>query len=151
MAAYFPDFSFILKSWLKLLKPNGWIAIIEVNDLFAHFPMSLNTRKSFKTFYKEERTKNHYDYEMGSKLKKLLIDEKLSIIVHKHKFDKELAFNGPADEQVLKAWVNRLSRLLALQEFLGEEKYSDIKSEFLASLTKSNHTCKTAVIFVVAK
>src|SRR5450432_2983362 len=151
VAAYFPDFSSILKSWLKLLKPGGWIAIVEINDLFAHFPISLQTRKSFKTFYKEERSKNHYDYEMGSKLTKLLADEKLSIIIDENKFDKELSFNGPADEQILKAWENRLNRLNALQEFFGKEKYSDIKLEFLDSLTKENHTCKTEVTFVVAK
>lgn len=151
MAAYFPDFSFILKSWLKLLKPNGWIAIVEINDLFAHFPLSLSTRESFKTFYKEERIKNHYDYEMGSKLTNLLVDEKLSIIVNENRFDKELSFNGAAGEQILKAWENRLSRLKVLQEFFGEEKYSNIKLEFLDCLAKENHTCKTEVTFVVAK
>ena len=151
VAAYFPDFSFILKSWLKLLKPNGWIAIIEINDLFAHFPLSLSTRESFKTFYKEERNKNHYDYEMGSKLTKLLVDEKLSILVNESRFDKELSFNGAADEQILKAWENRFSRLMALQEFFGKEKYSNIKLEFLDCLTKENHSCKAEVKFVVAK
>ena len=151
VAAYFPDFSSILKSWLKFLKPNGWIAIVEINDLFAHFPISLRTRQSFKTFYKEERNKNHYDYKMGSKLTKLLADENLSIIIDENKFDKELSFNGPANEQILKAWENRLNRLVALQEFFGIDKYSDIKLEFLNSLTKDNHTCKTTVTFVVAK
>ena len=88
VAAYFPDFSSILKSWIKLLKPDGWIAIVEINDLFAHFPISLRTRKSFKTFYNEERSKNHYDYEMGSKLTKLLADEKLSIIIAENNLTK---------------------------------------------------------------
>lgn len=150
-AAYFPDFSSVLKSWLKLLKPNGWIAIVEINDLFAHFPMKSSTRESFKFFYKEERIKNHHDYEMGSKLKKFLADEKLSISIDEKKYDKELSFNGPADEQIYKAWENRLNRIMPLQEFFGKEKYSDIKLEFLDCLAKENHACKTEVIFVVAK
>jgi SAM-dependent methyltransferase len=150
VAAYFPDFSSILKSWLKLLKPNGWIAIVEINDLFAHFPITPTTRESFNSFYKDERNKNHYDYEMGSKLTKLLADEKLSIIIAENKFDKELCFKGPADDQILKAWEHRLNRLMALQEFFGKEKYSVIKLEFLDCLTKENHTCKTEVKFVVA-
>jgi trans-aconitate methyltransferase len=151
VAAYFPDFSSELKSWLKFLKPNGWIAVVEINDLFGHFPMHLNTRESFKNFYKEERIKNHYDYEMGSKLTKFLSDEKLSIIINENKYDKELSFQGPVDEQIFKAWENRLNRLMDLQEFFGEEKYSNIKLEFLDCLTKENHTCKTEVTFVVAK
>ena len=150
-AAYFPDFSSVLKSWLKLLKPDGWIAIVEVNDLFAHFPIKISTRESFKKFYKEERIKNHHDYEMGSKLTKFLADEKLSIIIDEKKYDKELTFNGPANEQIYKAWENRLNRIMVLQEFFGKEKYSDIKLEFLDCLAKENHACKTEVIFVVAK
>jgi ubiquinone/menaquinone biosynthesis C-methylase UbiE len=151
VAAYFPDFSSVLKSWLKFLKPKGWIAVVEINDLFAHFPINLNTQESFKIFYKEERIKNHYDYEMGSKLTKFLTKEKLSIIINENKHDKELSFNGPADEQILKAWESRLNRLIDLQEFFGKEKYSDIKLEFLDCLAKENHTCKTKVRFVVAK
>jgi ubiquinone/menaquinone biosynthesis C-methylase UbiE len=151
VAAYFPDFSSALKSWLKFLKPNGWIAVVEINDLFAHFPINLSTRKSFKKFYKEERIKNHYDYEMGSKLTKFLTKEKLSIIINEKKRDKELSFNGPADEQILKAWENRFDRLIVLQEFFGKEKYSDIKLEFLNCLANESHTCKTEVTFVLAK
>ena len=151
VAAYFPDFSSVLKSWLKFLKPDGWIAVVEINDLFAHFPLNVSTYESFKEFYREERNNNHYDYEMGSKLVKFLQDESLSIIVHESKYDKELSFNGPAEEQISKAWENRFNRLTALQEFFGKEKYSDIKLEFLDCLTKETHTCKAKVTFVVAK
>ncbi len=151
VAAYFPDLSSVLKSWIKLLKPNGWIAIVEINDLFGHFPISSRIREGFETFYKEERSKNHYDYEMGSKLRKLLADEKLSIVVDESRSDKELSFNGPAEEQILKAWGNRLNRLVALEEFFGREKYPGIKQEFLDCLAKGNHTCEAEVIFVVAK
>ena len=151
VAAYFPDFSSILKSWLKFLKPNGWIALVEMNDLFAHFPMSHSTREKFKLFYITERSNNNYDYEMGSKLTKLFAEEKLSIIADENRFDKELSFGGPADEQIVKAWENRFNRLIALQEFFGKEKYSDIKLEFLNSLAMSNHSCLTTVRFIVAK
>ena len=150
-AAYFSDFSSVLKSWLKLIKPNGWIAIVEINDLFAHFPMNPDTREMFKKFYAEQRKKNIYDYEMGSNLTNLLSDEKLSIIIDENKYDKELSFNGPANEQILKAWENRFNRLTELQEFFGKEKYSDIKFEYLNYLAKEHHTCKTEVRFVVAK
>jgi SAM-dependent methyltransferase len=151
VAAYFPDFSHLLKQWLKLLKPGGWIALVEVNDLFGHLPLSLGSREGFKRFYEVERSRNQYDYEMGSKLNSLLTDEQLSIINDEFKFDKELSFNGPADPQILTAWENRFDRIHALGEFFGKEKYPNIKFEFLESLTKEDHTCNALVRFVIAR
>lgn len=62
IAAYFSDFSIYLKDWIQFLKPGGWIAIVEVNDLFAHQPISNLTYKGFKEFYKLQRSKKLYDY-----------------------------------------------------------------------------------------
>ena len=31
-AAYFPDFGPVLASWLQLLRPGGWIALVEMDD-----------------------------------------------------------------------------------------------------------------------
>ena len=151
VAAYFPDFSHVLKLWLNLLKPGGWIALVEVDDLFGHLPMSPDSREGFKKFYEAKRSRNKYDYKMGSKLTRLLTDEKLSILLDENKSDKELSFNGPADRQILTSWENRFDRMEGLVKFFGKKKYSEIKLEFLECLTKEEHTCNAAVRFVVAK
>lgn len=151
VAAYFPDFPSILKGWLQLLKPGGWIAIVEINDLFGHHPISKLTFEGFKEFYKEQRNKKVYDYEMGSKIKDYLLGENLAILNNESIYDTELAFNGPADQQVLRAWETRLNRLMALQEYFGKENYLNVKTEFLKCLTKQNHYCTAEVNYIIAK
>ncbi|MGH2649379.1 MAG: class I SAM-dependent methyltransferase [Ginsengibacter sp.] len=151
IAAYFPDFSSILKNWLQLLKPGGWIAIVEINDLFAHQPISTSTYKGFKEFYRQQRSKKLYDYEMGSKIKDYLLGEDLEILNNECMCDVELAFNGPADRQILQALENRLNRLTALQEFFGKEKYLNVKAEFLNCLANQNHYSTSEVNYIIAK
>ena len=151
VAAYFPDFSSILKDWLQLLKPGGWIAIVEINDLFGHHPISNLTFKGFKEFYEQQRNKKLYDYEMGSKIKDYLLNENLSILNNESMYDAELTFNGPADQQVLRAWETRLNRLMALQEYFGKDNYLNVKTEFLNCLTKQNHYCTAEVNYIIAK
>ncbi len=41
IAAYFPRFDVLTRSIDSLLKPGGWLAITEVNDLFGHEPLPL--------------------------------------------------------------------------------------------------------------
>lgn len=149
--AYFPEFSPILDTWLHLLKPNGWIAIVEISDLFAHSPLSENTQKTFKKYYERQRINYIYDFEMGSRVKEFLVNKGLKIILEKNKTDKELAFNGPADKQIVTAWENRLNRMVALQDFFGSDIFPDIKKEFLESMTSDKHSCKTEVKFLIAR
>jgi ubiquinone/menaquinone biosynthesis C-methylase UbiE len=150
VAAYFPDFTSNLKDWIRFLKPGGWIAIVEINDLFAHQPISEQTYKSFKEFYEQQRNKKLYDYEMGSKIKNYLLQENLSIISTESMYDRELTFSGPADQQILSAWEDRLNRLIVLQKFFGKENYQNVKAEFLNCLTKQDHSCTTEVNYIIA-
>lgn len=149
--AYFPAFSPILDNWITLLKPNSWIAIVEMNDLFAHFPLRENTQNIFKKYYERQRLTNIYDFEMGSKIKEFLLSKGLQIISEKNIADRELTFNGPADKEILTAWENRLDRMVALQEFIGKDAFPTIKKEFLDCLTSEDHTCKTEVKFIIAR
>ena len=43
-AAYFPDFGPVLASWLQLLRPGGWIALVEMDDLLGHEPLTQTSR-----------------------------------------------------------------------------------------------------------
>jgi len=44
---------------------------------------------------------------MGSKIRQLLINKGLTILFEENKYDKELTFTGPADNEILTAWDNR--------------------------------------------
>ena len=151
VASYFPDFASILSNWLNFLKPNGWIAIVEMSDLFAHEPLSQFTRDTFKEYYERQRRNNMYDFEMGSKIKDFLINCGLSIVHEENKFDSELTFNGPAEPQILKAWECRFDRMVKFKEYLGEMIFHKIKKEFLDCLSNEKHSCRTIVKFIIAK
>jgi SAM-dependent methyltransferase len=138
--AYFPDFAPVLDSWLHLLKPNGWIAIVEMSDLFAHFPLSEQTQNKFIEYYERQRRNHIYDFEMGNRVKAFLVNKGLEIISEENKTDKELTFNGSADKAISIAWENRLDRMTSLQNFFGEALFPKVKTEFLECLTNQEHT-----------
>lgn len=148
-AAYFPYFSSVLKKWLNLLKPGGWIALVEVNDLFAHQPIDFNIHNMFTSYY--EKQKQMYDFRMGGKLKDFMTNAGFIIEWEEVKKDKELAFDGAAEEVVVTAWENRLDRMIALQQFFGRESFADVKEQFLNTLRSTHHTCKTELNFVIGR
>lgn len=150
-ASYFPTFSPTLKSWLNILKPDGWIAIVEMNDLFAHKPLEVSIQNTFKAYYKRQLTNNVYDFEMGNKIKDFLLKEGVAIELEENKVDDELTFNGPADEPILKAWENRLNRMVALQDFFGNEQFQHAKSQFLSCLGSKEHYCETEIKLIIGR
>jgi SAM-dependent methyltransferase len=151
VAAYFPNFIPIIIKWLGLLKPKGWIAIVEMNDLFAHEPLSMSIHDTFNEYYERQYKNNLYDFKMGGKIKDYLLKQGLSIIHEENKFDKELTFNGPAEPLISKAWENRFDRMYMFKEFVGDDNFNRIKKEFINCLSAENHMSKTIVKFIMAR
>jgi ubiquinone/menaquinone biosynthesis C-methylase UbiE len=149
--AYFPDFFPVLLSWLKLLKPGGWIGLVEMSDLFAHEPLNPSTREVFQQYYERQYKNRVYDFKMGEKLKDFVLNSGLSIVHEEDKYDKELAFTGPADDDILKAWETRFERMIKFKEYFGNESFSRIKNDFLDSLKNQHHITKTIVKFIIAR
>ncbi len=149
--AYFPDFVPVLREWLKLLKPNGWIALVEVDDLFAHKPIDYEIRKTFNSYYELQRQNNIYDFKMGTKLKDYLAKENVKIEFEQNKLDKELVFDGIADKEIINAWENRLDRMNMLRDFFGDERFTIAKQQFLETLQLDNHKCETKINFIVGR
>ena len=151
VASYFPDFTPVLDKWLGILKPKGWIAIVEMSDLFAHIPLSNETIRIFCNYYRQQYELNIYDFKMGSKVNNFLINAGLKIIFEENMFDKELTFNGPADTQILTSWENRFDRMFKFRDYVGEDKFIKIKREFLNCLLDEHHKSETIVKFIIAK
>jgi ubiquinone/menaquinone biosynthesis C-methylase UbiE len=150
LPAYIPDFKPILDNWLRLLKPNGWIAMVEMSDLFGHDPLSSSTHEVFNNYYARQLQMNLYDFKMGSKLHAYLINCGLSIVHEENKDDLELAFLGTAKPEIVKAWKERFDRMLLLKQFLGDLKFNKIKNEFLACIVNSQHFSRTIIKYVIA-
>lgn len=150
VASYFPDFKPVLASWVKLIKPGGWIAIQEMSGLFDHDPLSTGTKEIIKTYSNLQRNKNQYDFEMGSKLKSLLQKVGFEIIHEEILPDFELSFNGPATDDIKLAWENRFERMQMFQKYLGTKRFQSVKAEFINCLMDEKHTSNTRMYFYIA-
>ncbi len=150
-AAYFPDFETVLSGWLTLLKPGGWVALVEANDLFNHSPLSVESRRRFVLHYQRLLDAKEYDFMMGSKLKSFAEKCQLTVSREFEMNDRELTFSGPATDEVLSAWHDRLVRMAGLKHSIGEKLFEEMTKEFLACLRSEDHTCSVKVNFMVAE
>ncbi|MEJ2594022.1 MAG: methyltransferase domain-containing protein [bacterium] len=151
VAAYFPDLGNILLKWKGLLKPGGWIALTEMNDLFGHEWLQSATRQLFRKYYTLSKRLNLYDFEMGNKLKDHLTDCGFRIVHEENLSDPELTFQGPAKPEVLKSWEHRFDRMHEFRKYAGDPTFKAIKQEFLDSLADENHQSNTRVAFVIGR
>ena len=103
-AAYFPDLETLISKWSKLLKPGGWMALVEVNDMFNHFPLSADTRKAFAEHAQRLFESKRYDIMMGGKLGFYAKMTSLKIVIELEMHDPELAFSDPATSPVILSW-----------------------------------------------
>jgi ubiquinone/menaquinone biosynthesis C-methylase UbiE len=149
LPAYFPDFEPVLKSWLRLLKPDGWLAMVEMSDLFSHDPLNNCTHRVFKDYYSQQLRKNLYDFEMGSRLHLYFERLGLSIIHEENKIDPELSFNGPAKPEIFSAWKARFERMYMFRQFLGDTEFYKIQEEFLSCIMNEDHSSRTIVKYII--
>ena len=150
-AAYFPDLETLLSKWAHLLNPGGWIALVEVNDMFNHAPLSEGARQAFTEHAQRLFEAKRYDVMMGSKLRFYTKGASLKIIFESEMRDPELAFRGPATSLVISAWNDRFERMGGFKRDLGEFRFGEVKDEFLCCLSKEEHTCFSTVNFLIAQ
>lgn len=151
-AAYFYNFGNVLKNWLKGLKSGGWIALIEVADLFlGHEPLPKNTYTNLAKLSNYMRDSQTYDVDMGNKLSSIMKSTGLKEVKEYDWEDKELSFQGPASNEVLEAWSQRFDRLSAMPHLFDEVTRQKIKMDFLDCLSSPNHTSSSKIIMITAK
>jgi SAM-dependent methyltransferase len=91
--AYFPNLPTVLTAWRNNLKPEGWIALTEIDDLFGHEPLSVEVKALFNTYADDALKAERYDFHMGRKPKAHL--ERAGFIVSKV-FTLDVGANGRA-------------------------------------------------------
>jgi SAM-dependent methyltransferase len=136
--AYFPELQPVLLSWAKSLKPDGWIALTEIDDLLGHEPVSDQTRETLAAFAEEAFAAGGYDFHMGRKLVGHLESAGFAVT---HAFtveDQELSFDGPASPEVMQAWRNRFERMPFLRKFCASD-FPRVRTELLDCLTSAEH------------
>ena len=143
-AAYFMDFSKVFDSWLLFLKPNAWVCITDIDDLFGHAPIKDKFKVKVNEFYDQAVKDRRYDFRVGRKISSVLKDKGFltsSLILE----DSELSFQGKASTDVVQAWRDRLNRMNGLKTFLGED-YEEFSENFLACLDRVDHTSHCKVV-----
>lgn len=149
VAAYFPDLSAVLVEWTRVLRPGGWIALVEIDEMFGHEPVGRRTRELLDAYVEESVAAGRYDFRMGRKLGAHLERAGFSILEERDLLDRELAFSGPALPEVIEAWRARFERMSLLQQACGAESGA-VRDDFLAALARPDHRTNARVCFVLA-
>ena len=149
VAAYVPNFGEVLRSWRELIRPGGWIVLTEVDDLFAHEPMDAETKMLLNAYQESALAADRYDFRMGRTLQSHLEAAGFRVTNNLALQDRELAFDGPADTEVLDAWAARLARMNTLREFCGA-RFDHVRNELLGALEHPQHSSKAVVCCCVA-
>jgi SAM-dependent methyltransferase len=149
--AYLPNLASVLTEWSDcLLRRGGWLAMVEVDDLLGHEPLSTALRARVAQFYDEARSAGRYDFECGRKLASTARAVGLQVVHEGVLADDELCFGGPAPADVLAAWSARLARMGGLKAFMGD-RFSEFERAFMDALRDESHRSRARVIFVVAR
>ncbi len=151
-AAYIPDFAPILKRWISCLSSGGWVALVEIDDLWrGHHPLPADVRAAFTEFEEHSCSEGNYDYRMGRRLSAVCRDVGLITIVESRWNDPELAFSGPAPPAILAAWQRRFERVPVMKAFFGANRFREVTQAFLETIIRPDHRSTAAVVMVQAE
>ncbi|WP_168173512.1 bifunctional 2-polyprenyl-6-hydroxyphenol methylase/3-demethylubiquinol 3-O-methyltransferase UbiG [Polaromonas sp. A23] len=148
VTAYFPDLEPVLRKWRSALKPGGWLALTEVDDMFGHEPLSVRAAQILNAFAKDALIAKRYDFSMGSKLASQMKLAGFQDVKELSLNDQELSFTGPASREILDAWADRFDRMKSLQMTAGEE-FEQLRKDFLECLAHPEHRVTARVCFCV--
>ena len=148
-AAYVPELGPTLACWRQHLNPGGWVALTEVDDLFAHQPVEPMTSSLLEAYARDALAANRYDFHMGRKLRAYLEQAGFAIADSRTLIDQELSFDGPADSDVLDAWRSRFNRMKTLKDFSGAV-FEAVRDDFLAALSRPDHHSLAKVYCCIA-
>lgn len=149
-AAYFPRFDVFLRSIDTALKPGGWLAITEVDDLFGHEPLESRWVALIEEYYAKSLEDAVYRFRSHDHVCELLAQRGWGIEVDRTLEDDEFCFDGPASTEVLEAWRKRLDFMMPrfLERFGNDAEGFD--SAFLQCLASDEHRSHSCVWFVLA-
>lgn len=143
-AAYFPDLPTTISEWARPLKPGGWMALVEIDDLFGHEPLTARTKTLLEGYASDSLAAGRYDFHMGRKLNGHLQQAGFQVTKEFTLVDLELSFDGVAIPEVVDAWRNRFERMKLLREYCGQ-RIDEVEDEFLNCLSRADHRASAKV------
>ncbi len=150
-AAYFPRFDVLLRSVDAALKPGGWLAITEVDDLLGHGPLASRWLEVVERYYAKSLEQDVYRFRSHDHVTEVLSERGWRIEIDRTLEDDEFCFVGPAPSDVLEAWRTRLGFMMPqfLDRFGDEARGFD--SAFVQCLASEEHRSDSRVWFILAR
>jgi SAM-dependent methyltransferase len=149
VAAYFVELVPQLTRWSQLLRPGGWIALTEIDDMWAHRPLSPRTQALLESYRLDALQARRYDFQMGRKLANAARAAGLTVQHDISVPDQEFAFDGPALPEVIEAWGQRLDLMKMLQVWCGEQ-FGAVRADWLQGLADPDHRSDASVRYCLA-
>lgn len=151
-AAYFTQFDVFLRSIETALKPGGWLAITELDDLFDHEPLASRWHALVDKYYAKSFEQGVYRFRSHNHVCETLLSQHgWRIEVDQDLEDDEFCFVGPAAADVLEAWRTRLDFMMPrFVERFGDEA-TGFDSAFLKCLGSDEHRSDSRVWFILAR
>jgi SAM-dependent methyltransferase len=150
-AAYFPRFDMLTRSIDMALKPGGWLAITEVDDLFGHEPLDSRWTTLIERYYARSIEEGIYRFKSHAHVCEFLSGRGWCIDVDQKLEDDEFCFVGGASSEILEAWRARLGFMMPrFLERFGDEA-TGFDSAFLECLTSREHRSRSRVWFILAR
>lgn len=144
LPAFFPDLKSALVRWKRNLRPGAFAALTEIDDLFGHAPLLPKTQELLDGYAEDALRAGRYDFRMGRKMARFLGEAGFTVTQAFTVPDRELSFEGPAEDEVQDAWRLRFARMKLLQEFSGPA-FASVEEDFLACLARKDHRCSARV------
>lgn len=150
VAAYFPAFVPVLRGWLRHLRPGGWVAFTEIDDLFAHAPLDASTRRYLSGYCAEAFSAGRYHFHMGRDLVDHMRSAGLRVLSTFDVPDDEFSRSGPVTADVADAWMQRLDGMTLLRDYCGSA-FPRVRGDFMTCITSTEHQSASRVRCVVAE
>ena len=149
--AYFPRFDVLLRSVDRSLKPGGWLAITEVDDVLDHEPLASRWRAIIEQYYAKSLDQGVYRFRSHEHVTGVLAEGGWRIEIDRTLADNEFCFAGPGSPDVIEAWRTRLGFMMPrfLDHFGDEARGLD--SALLQCLESMEHRSHSRVWFVLAR
>ncbi|HEX6811682.1 MAG TPA: class I SAM-dependent methyltransferase [Planctomycetota bacterium] len=147
--AYFPDLAPVLAAWSRQVRAGAWIALTEIDDLFAHEPLEPTAASLLAGYAQEALAAGRYDFKMGRKLADHVQRAGFTVGKVLTLADQEFSCHGPAQPSVVEAWRTRFDRMGLLREFCGTQ-FEQVRDEFLQCLVREDHRSAAKVTCCIA-
>lgn len=150
VAAYFPGdrLEAAIAEWAALLKPGGWLCLVEIDGLFsAHAPLGTWA----EGFADVDRELPSYDAFAGRRLAAACAACGLVVREESEWQDRELCFQGAAGEEQVSAWRSRLSRP-AIRKIISQvfgDAADGACEAFLECLRSPDHEAQRRIKMVI--